>query len=323
MESGGSPLQAKRREAVEPRRSLPKSPMRVAGRPILVGVDASEASRGAAALGLRVARAAAGPLHLVTATLNALAEVTAARLGLDPHPLEQALERQGATAVRSKLRGSVPDAVLDRALVARTGRPERVLVDRAKEIEAASIVIGGGSGRHRSPWLRRGTAHHLLRRLDLPLFVTGPRSARIARVLVGVDLSFAAAVAIAAGEEIAVLLGTSLEAVHVIDDTLLAPDIPLSIDRGGLFHATQERLEDEVWPLLGRDRSRSTRIGPVVETLADVVRRGPATLLVIGTHGSGWVDRLLLGSTAEGLLARLPASLLIVPCVPRVGEDAT
>ena len=139
--------------------------MKMKGRPILVGVDDSEPSRDAAVLGFRVARAAASPLHLVTATLDALAEVTAARLGL-----------------------------------------------------------------------------------DLPLFVSGPRSARIARVLVAVDLSFAAAIA---------------------------------------------------------------------------VRRGPAALLVLGTHGSGWVDRLLLGSTTEELLARLPSSLVIVPCVRHDGEVAS
>jgi nucleotide-binding universal stress UspA family protein len=60
----------------------------------------------------------------------------------------------------------------------------------------------------------------------------------------------------------------------------------------------------------------------VAEILVDAVRRGPAALLVLGTHGSGWVDRLLLGSTTEKVLARLPASLLVVPCVPHDGEVA-
>jgi len=34
---------------------------------------------------------------------------------------------------------------------------------------------------------------------------------------------------------------------------------------------------------------------------------------VVGSHGKGWVDRLLIGSTTERLLNRLPTSLLIVP----------
>jgi nucleotide-binding universal stress UspA family protein len=294
--------------------------MKLKGRPILVGVDDSEASRDAAALGLRVARAADGSLRLVTATLDALAEVTAARLGFDARPLEEALERQGAAAVRTTLRGSVPDEVLDRALAARTGRPERVLVDEATELGAGAIVIGGKSRRGLSLWFRRGTAHHLLRRLDLPLFVSGPRSARIARVVVAVDLSFAAAIAISAAEEIASLLDVPLEALHVIDDTLYASRPPLPIDRDRFLDGTIERLETEVWPLLAPERKRSNPIGSVVEIVGDTVRRGPAALLVLGTHGAGWVDRLLLGSVTEELLARLPASLLIVPSVPPNGE---
>jgi nucleotide-binding universal stress UspA family protein len=211
----------------------------------------------------------------------------------------------------------VPDEALDRALTARTGRPERVLVDAAKELQAASIVIGGKSRRGLAPWFRRGTAHHLLRRLDVPILVSGPRSARIARVLVAVDLSFAAAIAIEAAEEIARLLDVPLEALHVIDDTLFASGVPLPIDPDRLAGATLARLETEIWPLLADGRERSSRSGPVGEILADAARRGPAALLVLGTHGSGWVDRLLLGSTTEDLLARLPASLLIVPCIPQ------
>jgi nucleotide-binding universal stress UspA family protein len=297
--------------------------MKLKGRPILVGVDDSEASRDAAVLGMRLARAAGGPLHLVTATLDVLAEVTAARVGLDPRPLERALETQGLAAVRARLRGSVPDEVLDRALTARTGRPERTLVDAATELGAGATVIGGKSRRGLSLWFRRGTAHHLLRRLDLPLFVSGPRSARIARVVVAVDLSFAAAIAISAAEEIANLLDVPLEAMHVIDDTLYASRPPLPIDRERFADGTIERLETEIWPLLATGRKRSNPIGSVVEIVSDTVRRGPAALLVLGTHGAGWVDRLLLGSTTEELLAKLPASLLIVPSVPREGESGS
>jgi len=38
--------------------------------------------------------------------------------------------------------------------------------------------------------------------------------------------------------------------------------------------------------------------------------------VVVGSHGKGWVDRLLLGSTTERLLDQLPASLLVVPAPP-------
>ena len=111
-------------------------------------------------------------------------------------------------------------------------------------------------------------------------------------MLVAVDLSFAAAIAIAAAEEVACLLEAPLEALHVIDDTLLASDSPLPIDRDGLTRVTLERLDAEVWPLLAKGRARSTRVGPLAEILADAVRRGPAALLVLGTGTApaGWID---------------------------------
>jgi nucleotide-binding universal stress UspA family protein len=56
------------------------------GRPVLIGVDASGASREAVKLGSRIATAAGGGLHLVTAALDAISEVAATRLRLDPAP---------------------------------------------------------------------------------------------------------------------------------------------------------------------------------------------------------------------------------------------
>jgi universal stress protein family protein len=35
--------------------------------------------------------------------------------------------------------------------------------------------------------------------------------------------------------------------------------------------------------------------------------------VVVGSHGKGWVERLLIGSVTERLLNQLPSSLLVVP----------
>ncbi len=49
-----------------------------------------------------------------------------------------------------------------------------------------------------------------------------------------------------------------------------------------------------------------------------------ADLVVLGTHGHNWVDRILVGSTTERLLNRLPTSLLVVPVAPhRARRDAS
>ena len=159
------------------------------GASVLVGVDDSEASRDAAALGFRVARAAESPMHLVTATLDALAEVTAARVGLDPCPLEKALERQAALMVRARLRGR---RRTKRSIVHSPPAPEDPSACWSMRRRAPSIRSGRIRGQEPARPLalvppRYGAPP--AGRLDLPLFVSGPRSARIARVLVAVDLS--------------------------------------------------------------------------------------------------------------------------------------
>jgi len=36
-------------------------------------------------------------------------------------------------------------------------------------------------------------------------------------------------------------------------------------------------------------------------------------LVIVGSHGKGWVDRVLLGSTTERLLNKLPCPVLVIP----------
>ena len=59
------------------------------------------------------------------------------------------------------------------------------------------------------------------------------------------------------------------------------------------------------------------RRGAAVDAIASEADEWRADLIVVGSQGKGFVDRLLIGSTAESLLERLPASLLIVPVARR------
>jgi nucleotide-binding universal stress UspA family protein len=51
----------------------------------------------------------------------------------------------------------------------------------------------------------------------------------------------------------------------------------------------------------------------VVETLLREATDWSADVLVVGSHGKGWAQRILLGSVTERLLNDLPTSLLIAP----------
>ena len=47
--------------------------------------------------------------------------------------------------------------------------------------------------------------------------------------------------------------------------------------------------------------------------LVDEAVEWDADLIVAGSHGKGFLERMLLGSTTQELLYRLPTSLLVVP----------
>jgi nucleotide-binding universal stress UspA family protein len=58
---------------------------------------------------------------------------------------------------------------------------------------------------------------------------------------------------------------------------------------------------------------RVVRQGHILPSIAQEVRDWGADLLIVGSHGKGWIQSRVLGSTTEALLNDLPTSLLIVP----------
>ena len=52
--------------------------------------------------------------------------------------------------------------------------------------------------------------------------------------------------------------------------------------------------------------------GKPAKMIADFAREKDADLIVVGTHGRTGLDRLLMGSTAEGLLREAPCQVLVV-----------
>ena len=49
------------------------------------------------------------------------------------------------------------------------------------------------------------------------------------------------------------------------------------------------------------------------ETILAEAAEWKADLLVVGSHGKGWAERMLVGSVTERLLNHLPTSVLVVP----------
>jgi nucleotide-binding universal stress UspA family protein len=136
------------------------------------------------------------------------------------------------------------------------------------------------------------------------------------RILCPVDFSEASRHAIDQAGTIARWYGAAVTALHVCDPALLPftglPDSRLP-DREML------RLSGEVAACF----ETAIRAGVQVDTVIDVgqpdgcildrARTWPADLIVMGTHGAGGFEHLVLGSVAEKVLRRAACAVLTVP----------
>jgi nucleotide-binding universal stress UspA family protein len=286
------------------------------GRSVVVGVDGSAEARDAVIFGRRVTEAAGGRLHLVAAAEELSIEVAALRARLPLELVQEAMISSARERAVASLEGVLERLEVEQALSVRVGRPEHVLTEAGRERGADLFVLGGRAHRGPGSWLDRGTAHHLLRAGERPVVVTNPSGDSVERVLAAVDLSFATEPTLSVARRLARLLDVPLSVLHVVR----WPDFPrgvrldLEIDPPG--PELERAAEHELRAMIPSSLPLTVLRGEVVPLIRRVVEEASPTLLVLGAQGRGWIDRLLLGSTTEALLAELPCSLAIVPSSP-------
>lgn len=281
--------------------------------PVVAGVDGSPESLCAAGRAWRIARAAEVPCIFAYAVPDVWAPGGMAPLINSPDIFDMLVSSVHYELAR-ELGDEIPEAIR-RSLVARAGRPGVVLNDVAREFEAGLIVVGGRHHGALARGLGGSTAHHLVRTATVPVLIVeasrGPGAMR--RVLVAADLSPAAGLTLSTAGRYADLLEAHVRVVHVVESARF-PVVP-SVDTTLLeerYRAEFERLVDIELPRVTQD-DRVVRRGRPDEEIAEEAAAWQADLIVAGSHGRGWIDRLLIGSTTERLLNRLPSSLLVVP----------
>lgn len=281
-------------------------------KPVVAGVDASPESASAAALASLIAQKAGTSCHLVHATRDAWAALTAAdlpeRFGeLDFFVLQQAREQ-----VAQSLGLHVPPELVN-ALKVVNGRPPLVLNDVATEVGAGMIVLGGKHHSALGRWLGGSTSHNMVRAASVPVLVTAGDTKDVKRVLVSVDLSPAAKPTLELAERFATLFGATLRAISVLEPLPIVPETP-PVNLQEYYAMWEEMLKRDVWPLLRAPNIETTvRHGNVIETLLREVKEWNADALVVGSHGKNLAQRMLLGSVTEQMLNYLPTSVLVAP----------
>jgi nucleotide-binding universal stress UspA family protein len=136
------------------------------------------------------------------------------------------------------------------------------------------------------------------------------------RILIAVDPSEIGIHATLVGLELASALGAQIAFVHVI-----APDISegawFAVASPELTLPPDHAISQVLASLRGRapiptETAKFVPVGDPVESIAEVARDWPADLVVIGSHGRDSLDRVLLGSVAEGVARHAPCPVLIV-----------
>jgi len=282
--------------------------------PIVVGVDGSTESASAASVAWMLARAADVPCRLVYAIDDVNASLAMAGTGVVTEALQLAALAGARAELRASLQDCVAPAVVD-AMVVSTGATADVLEAVVDETDATMLVLGGKHHSKLGRWLGGSTVQGVVRRLPVPLLVTAGELPIHPRVMVAVDASYAALPTIRQAIAFARLLGSPLHALHVIDPPPAIAELPRDWSRA--------IVERDLWPIIPLvERGKVIREGVPLATIVDEAAAWRADVIVVGSHGKGWVDRLLIGSVTEDLLNNLPCAVLVVPVPKPEGHEA-
>jgi len=142
----------------------------------------------------------------------------------------------------------------------------------------------------------------------------------IRRILCPTDLSDVAPRAFDHALALARFHQAEVELAYVSEPLLPGPVAPASYPPWVVLDpAVRGRLQSALETLAGPARAVGVPVrfgvyeGGVVAEILDRARAWPADLLVMGTHGRGGFERLVLGSVTEKVLRKAPCPVLTVP----------
>lgn len=290
-------------------------------KPIIVGVDASPAAAAAAQVGSQIAAAAGTECRLVHAARDNWSLLAAAQVPQQAGAFRDTALAAARAQVTTALVDRVPAETL-RGLVVREGWAPAVLDDVTREADASLVVLGAKHHTALGRWLGGSTVHNVARMLRAPLLVVGSPQAAIRRILVPLDASHAAQPTLDIAGRIADLFDAEVRVLHVIEPLPILPEVPPPTNPADYERLLTEECEQKIWPLVPADASRIIRHTAADAGIAAEATAWQADMVVVGSHGKGVVERMLVGSVTERLLGHLPAPMLLVVPVARLAPAA-
>jgi nucleotide-binding universal stress UspA family protein len=296
-------------------------------RTVLIGTSLEDESDQVVRWGLAVARAAGARVLLVHAA-PIEPRVAGLESGWGDDFIAELIASYGEKLQQQIERLGIDESDLAGAEVL-TGSPHRVLVDAAQKAGAELIVVGATMSGPLAAELLGSTAERVMRQALSPvLVVRGEVRVPPRRVLAPVDLSPLSAEAFRRGLNLLRQLAKEeieVRAVHALSflDTL-------AFQRQEPGEAGQQRAERAAAEALQRFVEENRPQGSLkVDTavlsgeawfeILEEFRKNPPDLVILGTHGRGGLDRLMLGSVAATVARKAPCSVLLIPPAAAAG----
>lgn len=295
----------------------PNRPLRT----VLIGTSLEDESDGVVRSGLAVARAAGARVKLIHAAPDG-PQLPGSEIG-PATDLAQGMAAWGKERLQEQIeRLGIDEDVLAGAEVL-AGEPHRVLIDAASMAGADLIVVGATGCGALAAELLGSTADRVLRKATCPvLVVRGELPVPPQRVLAPVDLSTLSGDSFRCGLDLLAQLpkGEKIEvravyALSFLDSLARQRQEPREISPEEVEQKSGEELRRFVAASpASADLAVETAVlpGEARFEILDELKEHPADLVMLGTHGRGGLDRLMLGSVASTVARKAPCSVLMI-----------
>ncbi len=229
-----------------------------------------------------------------------------------------------AAALEARLVEGVEAERVEHAVVRDVAAAPAIL-HYAREHDVDLVVMGTHGRRGVRRLLLGSVAEEVVRMAPCPVLAVHHReappaaSADIRAVLVPIDFSRHARVALAHAREVATLFGAHLDLLHVVEDGLHPAfyntgvmsiyDLQPDIDERALAELEQFFQETEGPAVEARFHVRS---GHAAREIVRFAEEQPSDLVVMATHGLRGLEHFLLGSVAEKVVRGVPVPVFTV-----------
>ncbi len=285
---------------------------------IIAGVDGSEEALLAAQWAADRAAKCGGELTIVCT--YAVASYSAAALDGGLAVLDDEALRRGAEHVVEEARYAVSDREIRVRTVTEVGDPATVLTELSEEADLMVIGSRGGGGfadRFLGTVSSALPAHSRCPVVVVPMHRSGRPFTPIERIVVGVDGSDVASMALKKAVDEAILWNADLTVVAAVPIATgggIMSWMPAAIDRQDMIADIRLAMDRSIKDAVGDRKVRVARHALDGAPAALLTEFSTAVdMVVVGTRGRGGFAGMLLGSTSQTVLHHSTCPVMTVP----------